>query len=455
MDPIPNLTPKALIQQLDKYIIGQRAAKEQLAVAMRNCWRALHMPADLKHIPANILMIGPTGTGKTECARWLAEASNAVIVIFAATKLTERGYVGASAESMIHYLVEAAIAQVRQEKQQEVRARAEKIVEDKILDIVIPPVRKETGHTVANGSEEHIENRQTRQNFREMIRAGELDERPIDITVRDTSSMNSMGIIGGAMDDAAMANLENLLSKIMPRQTRKKKVTVREARQMLLEEQMENMMDMEVIRKEALIKAQTQGIVFIDEIDKIAGRGSTFSNTPDISREGVQRDLLPLVEGTTVMTKYGPVSTDHILFIGAGAFHLTRPSDLIPELQGRFPIRVKLDPLTADDFYRILKDTANSLLKQYSAMLAAEGVDMIFEAEAVREIARFAYQMNEELENIGARRLSTVLSHLLQSYLIQVPDDIGPGSVITITTQVVNEKLADLLHNKAASEYIL
>lgn len=449
------LTPRQIVLELDKYIIGQHNAKRHVAIALRNRWRRMIASEEMKKeiVPNNILMIGSTGVGKTEIARRLAKVADAPFTKVEASKFTEVGYVGRDVESMVRDLVEQSVQMVKAQKKQEVYAKATQMVEDVILDALIPPVKKQSGFTSSDSSDEDL-NERTRESFREKLKRGELEDRKIDINIQQSSSPG-VGMIGGAMDEAAMMNIQEMIGNMMPKKQKKRKVTIADARKILLEEEASKMIDMDEVKEEALRKAENLGIIFIDEIDKIASRSNKGGGGPDVSREGVQRDLLPIVEGSSINTKYGVINTDHILFIAAGAFHVSKPSDLIPELQGRFPIRVELDGLSEDDFYQILKAPKNALTKQYQALLAAEKVSLEFTDESLRSIANVAFRANEEMENIGARRLHTVMSLLLNEILFDVPDVIGPDAHIQITAQLVEEKLSGLIKNKDMSQYIL
>ncbi len=456
------LTPRQIVAELDKYIIGQTDAKRNVAIALRNRWRRLNVESDIKGdiIPNNILLIGSTGVGKTEIARRLAKIADAPFTKVEASKFTEVGYVGRDVESMVRDLVDNSVNLVKVRKREEVMERAEQIVEDLILDSLIPPITSQAGSPkIPNSSPSMPEtdqqlNEKTRERFREKIRAGELDDRKIEISVKQASAGGIGMIGGGAMDEASMINLQEMINGMMPKKSKKRKVTISEAKKILLEEESARLIDMDEVKEEAIQKAENTGIIFIDEIDKIAGGGKQTSG-PDVSREGVQRDLLPVVEGSTVSTKYGIITTDHILFIAAGAFHYAKPSDLIPELQGRFPIRVELENLTQDDFYHILKEPKNALTKQYQALFEAEGVELTFSDKTLIEIAEVAFQINSEIENIGARRLHTVMSRLLNDFLYDVPDEIGPNAKLAITKQMVTETLSDLVKDKDLSHYIL
>jgi ATP-dependent HslUV protease ATP-binding subunit HslU len=466
------LTPAQIVAQLDKYIIGQHEAKRHVAIALRNRWRRLHAPADMQQeiVPNNILMIGATGVGKTEIARRLAHLADAPFVKVEASKFTEVGYVGRDVESMVRDLAEQSVSRLRQRRQEEVKAQAQQAVEDIILDALIPPMKAPSngsggsmgfgisGESIAADaiptSDQEL-NERTRERFRQKIRNGELEDRRIEINVAQSGP--SVGIMGapGMMDEATMSGLQDMLGNMMPKKSRKRKVSVAEARKLLLEEEAAKLVDMDEVKEEAIRQAENSGIIFIDEIDKVATSGSGKSGGPDVSRQGVQRDLLPIVEGSAVNTKYGVVNTDHILFIAAGAFHVSKPSDLIPELQGRFPIRVELQSLTKDDFYRILKDPKNALTKQYQALLMAEDVQLDFEDAALSRLAEIAYEVNSEVENIGARRLHTVMSRLLNDLLFDVPDQLPAGTHLTVTPQLVEERLRDMVKNRDLSQYIL
>jgi ATP-dependent HslUV protease ATP-binding subunit HslU len=469
------LTPAQIVAELDKYIIGQHEAKRHVAIALRNRWRRLHAPADMQQeiVPNNILMIGATGVGKTEIARRLAHLADAPFVKVEASKFTEVGYVGRDVESMVRDLAEQSVSRLRQRRQEEVKAQAQQAVEDIILDALIPPMKAPTkdasnvshsnlGFGIGEGSatdgtpnSDQELNERTRERFRQKIRNGELEDRRIEINVAQSGP--SVGIMGapGMMDEATMSGLQDMLGNMMPKKSRKRKVSVAEARKLLLEEEAAKLVDMDEVKEEAIRQAENSGIIFIDEIDKVATSGSGKSGGPDVSRQGVQRDLLPIVEGSAVNTKYGVVNTDHILFIAAGAFHVSKPSDLIPELQGRFPIRVELQSLTKDDFYRILKDPKNALTKQYQALLIAEDVQLDFEDAALLRLAEIAFEVNSEVENIGARRLHTVMSRLLNDLLFDVPDQLPAGTHLTVTPQLVEERLRDMVKNRDLSQYIL
>lgn len=460
------LTPQQIVAELDKYIIGQYEAKRNVAIALRNRWRRMNVKTEIRGeiVPNNILMIGATGVGKTEIARRLAKIADAPFVKVEASKFTEVGYVGRDVESMVRDLVEQSVNLVKARKKEEVKEKAAAIVEDIILDALIPPLKATPTRSSAGfgmqpeqeapASDEEL-NERTRTLFREKIRRGELEDRKIEINIKGSSGPN-VGMIGaGMMDEVSMMNLQEMLSGMMPKKSKKRKVTVAEARHILLEEEAAKLIDMDEVKEEAIRRAEDAGIIFIDEIDKIASGYKKGGGGPDVSREGVQRDLLPIVEGSTVNTKYGVIKTDHVLFIAAGAFHISKPSDLIPELQGRFPIRVELNNLTKEDFVNILKEPKNALTKQYQALFEAEDVTVTFTDDAIEEIANTAFLINTEVENIGARRLHTVMSKLLNELLFDVPDKIPANSNVTIDAGLVREKLSGFVKNKDLSEYIL
>ena len=458
---LKDLTPRQIVAELDQYIIGQHDAKRNVAIALRNRWRRMNSTADMQReiTPNNILMIGATGVGKTEIARRLAKIADAPFIKVEASKFTEVGYVGRDVESMVRDLVEQSVNMVRAAKKEAVQVRAQQLVEDAILDILIPSVKAANGQQTTENDENDKSdaelNERTRERFREKIRSGEMDDRKIDIDVQQSQTPN-IGIMGGSVDDMSMMNIQEMIGGMMPKRGKKRKVTIAEARTILLEEEAAKLIDMDEVKEEAIRKAEDAGIIFIDEIDKVASaRSGNGGGGPDVSREGVQRDLLPIVEGSAVNTKYGVIHTDHILFIAAGAFHVAKPSDLIPELQGRFPIRVELQSLSEDDFYHILKEPRNALTKQYVAMLASEEVGLTFEDDALRELARIAFEVNGEVENIGARRLQTVLSHLMNDFMFDIPDVIGANAHVVVTKELVNEKLDELVQNRDLSQFIL
>lgn len=460
---IKELTPSQIVSELDKYIIGQDNAKKSVAIALRNRWRRKQIVGSIREeiMPNNIILIGPTGVGKTEIARRLARLSNAPFIKVEASKFTEVGYVGRDVESIIRELTDLGVTMVKSEKSAEVQKKAEYLAEERILDNIIPPVKKKPeeaanqatlGFSAAQPEADKEENFKTREKFRDMLRAGQLDERVIevDVTADSTPIMQVMGPIG--LDDFGV-NLQDLFSSVMPKKMKKRKMTVKEARVVLTQEEANKLIDIDSVIKEAINRVQEFGIVFIDEIDKIAGQNSK-SQGPDVSREGVQRDLLPIVEGSNVTTKYGMVRTEHVLFIASGAFHTSKPSDLIPELQGRFPIRVELNSLTEEDFVKILTQPQNALLKQYIALLKAEGFDLEFEEDGIKEVAKIAAEVNEQVENIGARRLHTILSTLLEEILFNTPDNIKEKKLV-INQKIVQDKLKDIVKNRDLSRYIL
>jgi ATP-dependent HslUV protease ATP-binding subunit HslU len=449
------LTPRAIVRELDKYIIGQNAAKKSVAIALRNRWRRLQVQTGLREeiMPNNIIMIGPTGVGKTEIARRLARLSNAPFIKVEASKFTEVGYVGRDVESIIRDLTEYAVTMVKAERRSDVNEKAKTLSEDRILDILLPPVKKKNiGLAVDNGGTDDEDNHNTRDKFRKKLRAGELEEKIIELELSG-SGVPQMQVIGPMNLDEMGINLQDMFGNLMPQKSKRRKVTIAEARVLLTNEEAQKLIDLDAVTKEAIHRMENSGIVFIDEIDKIAG-AKQQAGGPDVSREGVQRDLLPIVEGSNVNTKYGMVKTDHILFIASGAFHVAKPSDLIPELQGRFPIRVELNSLTEEDFVKILTVPQNALIKQYSALLATEGVTLDFTDAGIRDIARIATEVNENVENIGARRLHTILTTLLEDVLFNTPDEV-PCSSITVDAEMVQSRLASISKNRDLSRYIL
>ncbi len=451
------LTPREIVRELDRYIIGQQAAKKSVAIAIRNRWRRLQTGENLREeiMPNNIIMIGPTGVGKTEIARRLARLVNAPFIKVEASKFTEVGYVGRDVESIVRDLTEFAVSMLKGEKASEVQDRALRIVEERLLDILVPPVKRRQGVEPGGAAEDQIEvdeGRSTREKFREKLRSRELEDRSVEIDV-SASQMPAMQVFGPINVEEMGVNLQEMFGNILPKRTKRRKMTIGEAREILLQEEVQKLIDTDAIVKDALDRVENSGIVFIDEIDKIAGdRGG--AGGPDVSREGVQRDLLPVVEGTTVLTKYGMVRTDHILFIASGAFHVSKPSDLIPELQGRFPIRVELDSLSEDDFVKILTLPQNALIKQYTALLQSEGVSLEISEDAIRAIAQTAAQVNEQVENIGARRLHTIMTTLLEEVLFDAPD-LYRGKTVSVTAAMVEEKLSGIVKNKDLSRYVL
>jgi ATP-dependent HslUV protease ATP-binding subunit HslU len=442
------LTPRQIVAELDKYIIGQHDAKRAVAIALRNRWRRQRLPAALRDevAPKNIIMIGPTGVGKTEIARRLARLAEAPFIKVEASKYTEVGYVGRDVESMIRDLVELAINMVRGEKTRAVEERARELAEERLLDLLLPPSRPVAfGVTPEGGAAQ-----ETREKLRARLRDGALDDRTVEIEVAQRT-LPMIDLMGGHGMEEMQENLKEMLGNLMPQRTRRRKVKVNEARRILTQEEADKLVDKEEVTSEAIARVENSGIVFLDEVDKIAGRESAHG--PDVSREGVQRDLLPIVEGSTVNTKHGLVRTDHILFIAAGAFHVAKPSDLIPELQGRFPLRVELTSLTERDFVRILTEPENALTKQYTALLATEGVDLVFTPDAIEAIARIATTVNEATENIGARRLYTIMERLLDDVSFEAPH--MEGVRVEITAQQVERQLTSIVTNQDLSRYIL
>lgn len=459
-----NLTPKQIVAELDRFIVGQKEAKKMVAVALRNRYRRSLLSEELREevTPKNLLMMGPTGVGKTEIARRLAKLVGAPFVKVEATKFTEVGYVGRDVEAMVRDLVETAIRMVKEEKMVQVEDRAKKMAEERLVHIVVPDPAKESkfknpfemlfqgGNQQPEepaGEPEHIKGR--RRDIRAALARGDLEDTMVEVDVEDASP-SMFDLLGGGGNQEMGMNMQEMLGSLMPKRRKKRKLPVKDARKILIQEEAQKLIDMDEVTQEAVVRAEQTGIIFIDEIDKIAGKDH---RGPDVSREGVQRDILPIVEGSTIMTKYGPVKTDYILFIGAGAFHISKPSDLIPELQGRFPIRVELQSLTAEDFQQILTEPQNALTKQYVALLLTEGIEVEFTQDAIHKLAELATIVNQQTENIGARRLHTLLEKLLEDLSFEAAD-IGSQKVV-ITPAYVEEKLAGIVKNRDMSQYIL
>jgi ATP-dependent HslUV protease ATP-binding subunit HslU len=437
----PFFTPREIVSELDKYIVGQNKAKRSVSIALRNRWRRQRVSPELKDeiAPKNILMIGPTGVGKTEIARRLAKLAQAPFLKVEASKFTEVGYVGRDVESMIRDLTDIAVKMITDEEKQSVRNKAEDLAEERILDLLYPK-NKTADVTTFND---------TREKLRKLLREGKLNERYVDVEV-NLKNLPVQVFTPSGMEEMDV-NIADMLGNLFPKRTKKRKVKVPEAIEILVHEEAQKLIDMDKVVKQAIERVEQSGIIFIDEIDKIAGRETAAG--PDVSREGVQRDLLPIIEGCTVNTKHGMVRTDHILFIAAGAFHVSKPSDLIPEIQGRFPIRVELDPLTKEDFIRILIEPKNALIRQYKELLKTEGIELIFKEEAINEVAEIAAYVNESTENIGARRLHTILEKILEDISFNAPDILKER--IVIDTKYIKEMIADIVKDRDLSRYIL
>jgi ATP-dependent HslUV protease ATP-binding subunit HslU len=450
-----HMTPREIVSELDRYIVGQRNAKRAVAIALRNRWRRQQVPEELRDeiAPKNIIMIGPTGVGKTEISRRLAKLAQAPFIKVEASKFTEVGYVGRDVESMVRDLTELSISMVKHEEREKVKVRAREMAEDRVLDLLLPPVRSgETRVQPMGGSYETSSDEAggTREKLRRMLRDGKLDQRQVEIEVTKTAVPTVEVMTPQGMEEMEF-HLKDMLANFMPKRTKKQTLRVAEALDLLAQEEATKLLDMDAVTKEAVRRVEQSGIIFIDEIDKIATRQT--HGGPDVSREGVQRDLLPIVEGSTVNTKYGMVRTDHVLFIASGAFHMSKPSDLIPEFQGRFPIRVELDPLVRDDFIRILTEPANALLKQYVALMQTEGLSLTFTDDAVAAIADIAARVNERMENIGARRLHTVVERLLDQLSFDAPELTHKD--VVIDAAYVEARLNDVLKDDDLSRYIL
>jgi ATP-dependent HslUV protease ATP-binding subunit HslU len=476
MKEITSLTPRQTVCELDQYIIGQGDAKRSVAIALRNRWRRQQVPPPLREeiAPKNIIMIGPTGVGKTEIARRLANLAQSPFLKIEASKFTEVGYVGRDVESMIRDLLQLAINMVTSEEEEGVTEKARQAAEERLLDLLLPPAPSHapTGSdvqgdgnvislsydTVFGSENEKIDHKesadQTREKFRRMLKSGELDERVVELTVSTGQPQGPMVEVfsSSGMDDM-QSSLQDAFSKMFPGKKQPRKVKVPEALEFLQKEEAQRLVDTESVTEKAIRRTEQSGIIFLDEIDKIASRGGSGSGSPDVSREGVQRDLLPIVEGSTVTTKYGPVQTDHILFIASGAFHTNKPSDLVPELQGRFPIRVNLNALGEEEFFRILTEPQNALVKQYTALMETEGIELIIEEEAIREMARIAVQVNRKTEDIGARRLHTVMERVLDELSFDASE--RDDHIFTVTAEYVRDQLSDISDNEDLSRYIL
>jgi ATP-dependent HslUV protease ATP-binding subunit HslU len=451
-----SLTPRQIVAELDKYVVGQAKAKRAVAIALRNRFRRQQLPAEMADdvAPKNILMIGPTGVGKTEIARRLARLAQSPFLKVEASKFTEVGYVGRDVESMVRDLVEIAVKMVREERQQEVLERAAQAAEERLLDLLLPPAAPSAASSFGAGSNEAAMTQDhaasTREKLREQLRSGKLDARVVDLDVPQ-KSMPSLEVISGSSVEEIGLNLRDMLPGMFQGRTRRRSMPVPEAREHLTQEEAQKLIDMDTVARAAIDRVENSGIVFLDEIDKIASQDG--QRGPDVSREGVQRDILPIVEGTTVNTKYGMVKTDHVLFIAAGAFHVSKPSDLIPELQGRFPIRVELEALGRDEFVRILTEPRSALITQYISLMQVEGVDLVFTPEAISRIAELATYVNDRTENIGARRLHTVMERLLDEVSFHAPD--LNGQTITVDAAYVDRMLSDIAHSDDLSRYIL
>jgi len=451
---LDDMTPREIVAELDKYIVGQNAAKRAVAVALRNRVRRQKLPPEIAEdvLPKNILMIGPTGVGKTEIARRLARLAGCPFVKVEASKYTEVGYVGRDVESMVRDLVETAIDMIREEKLDEVADRAEQAAEERVLDLLLPPLPSPVqGTPETDVAAQREQNQRTREKLRTQLREGKLDQRMVDLEVRERAVPSFEIVSNQGVDEMDIGKMQDMISGMFGQQKKKRKMSVADAFEYLIQEEENKLLDMDQVTRVAVERAEQMGIIFIDEIDKVAGRET--GHGPDVSREGVQRDILPIIEGTTVNTRYGMIRTDHILFIAAGAFHVTKPSDLIPELQGRLPIRVELQSLKEEDFIRILTEPKNALIKQYVALLETEGVKLNITEDAVAAVARFATSVNEQTENIGARRLHTILEKVLDEISFEAPD--LKKKNVKVDAAYVSKQLADIVKNQDLSRYIL
>ncbi|MDW8222823.1 MAG: ATP-dependent protease ATPase subunit HslU [Gemmatales bacterium] len=443
---VTELTPRQIVEELDKYIVGQAAAKRAVAIAIRNRWRRWQLPAEVRKdvLPKNIIMIGPTGVGKTEIARRLAMLVGAPFLKVEATKYTEVGYVGRDVESMIRDLVEVAVGMVRQQQRQLVEAQARERVEERLLDLLLPRSRRRD-----EDDEDSERHQRARERLRQRLEAGELEEREVEITVEQKNAPFHVFTVMGM--EQMEAELQSMFERLFPRERTRRRLPVREARKVLLEQEVDALIDRQAVIEKAIELTENHGIIFIDEIDKICGPPAQHG--PDVSRQGVQRDLLPIVEGTTTQTRYGPVRSDHILFIAAGAFHSSKPSDLMPELQGRFPIRVELQDLTREDYLRILTEPKHAITRQYQQLLSTEGVELQFTSDALEAIAEIAYEVNRTTQNIGARRLHTVVEKVLEEISFQAPE--MKETQVVVSGEYVRQRLADILRREDLSRFIL